>query len=1441
MSGQLCFLTRHGPFGESLDEEVTFQTWQEESGEETGNPCGLVNAAFQPDVLDERQDLLASQPASGLRQLSNGRPKTFRWQQSPNESSSSSEGSFSSSQESLTEVAPLGQPWRALGHIFNSTIISIVILILVSAASMTLAGVSVFVVGPTPYFDKSLNAFQIPNHISTRRQLAFEAARKDDFHNLNKRSVDMFQTWHAEDDFIFKSPLHQTRFDTEGLSGVIGVQNALPSKETSNSVVFQSVKTHSRDFAATKRHRREIRKGQTNHGRSRRVANRPRSQTWRMQLIYMAKGNDKNIFTKERLQTIREVELTVMRHPRFTDFCSRNAASYRDPALETFKYCSPPISLMSYFYPSVSNGKVVYDGMGDNLADINGTLALAQSKKGKKFYWFVDNHMISSSRRSTFLRSEFWFGVPFGEASTPQSDEANSQIFKDFLVTYIDVLEKASTDKVRVLYGGTQLFDYQVAETISHDLRLCIPTGITIFILLFVLTSFSLWLTFWGFVSILFSFAWAYFIYHVAFGKVALGLLNLVSGFVIIGIGVDDVFVFVNTFLQADHYKDPVQRMAHTVKTAGIATFFTSFTTAGAFAANIASQIPAINDFGLFMCLIVTFCWILVMLVMPCALTLWQRCFHCEAALFRLCMRRSRDPAAGMARLSHFLDQHERQLSGETSPSETSLAPGADVSGQEGSRGENGDIPMLDLEEEANIQHLLTDDDDDPLILTNDDDYRQPATRPAARPAPKQARSITKALQVFLNRFVATPIIKGRCIVIMVYTGIFVISLVLVIHIKPAARPPALYDEQTNLQQLIDLAYNFSGKDITCKTCSGLSTEGGHAPQPVPGGPVTLPILPLPTRPPAGGGQHTVTHSQGLPPTRPPSVTSDPVEPSQPLVHTKPPDVHHEPTQGSRPPQATSTTTPVVRQTCINRDPPCGFHSTCIDSTPPGSPVCRCIFSCSDVEEPVCGSDGQTYKNICFLNKTSCERRQIIEMVYARHCFDPHTSSSGGGGGGTGGGSGGGSQGSNTVKPGGGGSGSADSPETGYNPCPKGSCGKPAKRPVLDNTALVYVVFGIDHFVPSNTSQEHVLEEVNKGGVMYDHDFDFEKPETMKALCKICKNIAARTELVIEGGAQCVPSGFSSTLMEKLALLYEDCRNLPASSTGSQALFAVHNQKVVWFAMAFKSTIFKGKSSFAAYRDYNAWETAIQEEKDALTEDEQAGLMTMFQTSDYWKQIFMEIVGVTSAIYGVAFSLLVCVIAVVIFTAHIGVLLIAFLTIGGVIMVVVSMFFLLGWEMGAVEAVSLSIIVGSSIDYCIHLIEGYLVAGDRVPDATHKSAAQIRRWRTRHSVSTIGVSILSSALTTVIATVPLCYTTIQLFAKFGKIVAMNTFVSILYTLTACTAFLSLAGPARYRWNLKWFIFSAFVLCCLIGGVVGILYALHTTGVSIPGPSGNPLF
>lgn len=72
-----------------------------------------------------------------------------------------------------------------------------------------------------------------------------------------------------------------------------------------------------------------------------------------------------------------------------------------------------------------------------------------------------------------------------------------------------------------------------------------------------------------------------------------------------------------------------------------------------------------------------------------------------------------------------------------------------------------------------------------------------------------------------------------------------------------------------------------------------------------------------------------------------------------------------------------------------------------------------------------------------------------------------------------------------------------------------------------------------------------------------------------------------------------------------------------------------------------------------------------------------------------------------------------------------------------------------------------------------------------------------RQSRTLEAVNHVGVAIVSSAVTTVISTVPLFFCVIVPFAKFGQIVAINTAVSILFTMTVTVAMLACMAPACF--------------------------------------------
>lgn len=126
--------------------------------------------------------------------------------------------------------------------------------------------------------------------------------------------------------------------------------------------------------------------------------------------------------------------------------------------------------------------------------------------------------------------------------------------------------------QVKVLYGGTELFDDEVRHTFRNDMMLAVISGACITLLVYLLTSFSgtgrpaprsiaqandarvsiislfsrvsvVFLTFFGLASIGLSCLMALFLYHAVFGVRYLGILNGVAAFVIIGIGEENTSV----------------------------------------------------------------------------------------------------------------------------------------------------------------------------------------------------------------------------------------------------------------------------------------------------------------------------------------------------------------------------------------------------------------------------------------------------------------------------------------------------------------------------------------------------------------------------------------------------------------------------------------------------------------------------------------------------------------------------------------------------------------------------------------------------------------------------------------------------------------------------------------------------------------------------------
>lgn len=96
------------------------------------------------------------------------------------------------------------------------------------------------------------------------------------------------------------------------------------------------------------------------------------------------------------------------------------------------------------------------------------------------------------------------------------------------------------------------------------------------------------------------------------------------------------------------------------------------------------------------------------------------------------------------------------------------------------------------------------------------------------------------------------------------------------------------------------------------------------------------------------------------------------------------------------------------------------------------------------------------------------------------------------------------------------------------------------------------------------------------------------------------------------------------------------------------------------------------------------------------------------------------------------------------------------ITIACVLISVVGIMVVLGWELGTMESILVGILSGFSVDYIIHLAQEY------------KSSEGETEKRVRETFRKLGSSLLNGMLTSVFASLPLiCLCQLQFFVKFG--------------------------------------------------------------------------
>merc|ERR1712038_330606 len=116
-----------------------------------------------------------------------------------------------------------------------------------------------------------------------------------------------------------------------------------------------------------------------------------------------------------------------------------------------------------------------------------------------------------------------------------------------------------------------------------------------------------------------------------------------------------------------------------------------------------------------------------------------------------------------------------------------------------------------------------------------------------------------------------------------------------------------------------------------------------------------------------------------------------------------------------------------------------------------------------------------------------------------------------------------------------------------------------------------------------------------------------------------------------------------------------------------------------------------------------------------------------------------------------------------------------------------------GWTVGPLESILITILAGFAIDYVVHLAHAY------------KEASGDTYERTKTAFGEMGVSVLNGMLTSVVASIPMFFTTLVIFSKFAFFLCFTIlfswvfanfgFMSVLVTLKI--------NIVKKKWGFGW--------------------------------------
>lgn len=346
-----------------------------------------------------------------------------------------------------------------------------------------------------------------------------------------------------------------------------------------------------------------------------------------------------NVLTLENVALLKQAEDDVLNNAGYARFCLFDESVTNCGGSKP--ECAPPVSILNspYLYGKWENERFCGRKKGNEkpskenyskfLSSVFEEMQNGTQVVNSDYSDLIGKDISTKKNETWIVRSVLRVGGPFKnyksieDRTTEQADEYTS-----WGLDYAEEVEKLSNDKLDVRFTSTKLNNASFSGTALRDLSFVVVAIALVFMVIWYHTG-SAFLALAAMGQVFMSFPVAYVLYRFVCRQFYFAALQILSIFLLLGIGADDVFVFTDAWKQSrvelGTEADALTRMTWTYRRAVRAMTVTSITTAAAFFVTATSPIMPISTLGVWAGLLVLVQFALVITAYPSAVVLWHR------------------------------------------------------------------------------------------------------------------------------------------------------------------------------------------------------------------------------------------------------------------------------------------------------------------------------------------------------------------------------------------------------------------------------------------------------------------------------------------------------------------------------------------------------------------------------------------------------------------------------------------------------------------------------------------------------------------------------------------------------------------------------------------------------------------------------------------------